>query len=199
MMLIEETTVPDEALPVEDFKAHLRLGTGFGQETAQDEVLAGFLRAAISAIEARTGKALIMRGFAWTLNFWRDRSAQVLPVAPVTEIKRVTVVDGSGTRFDVPQPSYWLERDAQRPRLRPAGSGLPMIPSAGSVVIEFDAGFGASWDDIPPDLKQAVLMLAAHYYEYRHETNLGDGCMPFGVTSLIERYRTLRLGAGALR
>ena len=56
MMLIEETTVPDVALPVEDFKAHLRLGTGFGPETLQDEVLAGFLRAAISAIEARTGK-----------------------------------------------------------------------------------------------------------------------------------------------
>lgn len=199
MMLIEETTVPDEALPVEDFKAHLRLGTGFGQETAQDEVLSGFLRAAISAIEARTGKVLIIRGFSWTLSFWRDRSAQGLPVAPVTEIKNVAVVDGSGTRFETPQASYWLERDAQRPRLRAAGSSLPMIPSGGSVVVEFDAGFGATWQEIPPDLKQAVLMLAAHYYEYRHETNLGDGCMPFGVTSLIERYKALRLGAGALR
>ena len=40
-------------------------------------------------------------------------------------------------------------------------------------------------------------MLAAHYYEYRHETRLGDGCMPFGVSSLIERYRPLRIGLGA--
>ena len=29
MMLIEETAVPDAALPVAQFKAHLRLGTGF--------------------------------------------------------------------------------------------------------------------------------------------------------------------------
>jgi uncharacterized phiE125 gp8 family phage protein len=40
-------------------------------------------------------------------------------------------------------------------------------------------------------------MLAAHFYEYRHETALGSGCMPFGVTSLIERYRPLRLSLGA--
>ena len=67
MMLIEETTVPDTALPVEDFKAHLRLGTGFGQEDVQNEVISGFLRAAIAAIEVRTGKILIMRSFSWTM------------------------------------------------------------------------------------------------------------------------------------
>ena len=50
--------------------------------------------------------------------------------------------------------------------------------------------------DLPADLGQAVLLLAAHYYEFRHETQLGDGCMPFGVTSLIERYRTVRVFAG---
>ncbi len=41
-----------------------------------------------------------------------------------------------------------------------------------------------------------MLLLAAHYYEYRHETALGGGCMPFGVTSLTERYRTVRLLGG---
>jgi len=44
-----------------------------------------------------------------------------------------------------------------------------------------------------------VLLLAAHYYEYRDETALGEGCMPFGVSSLIERYRTVRLFAGGAR
>ena len=39
-------------------------------------------------------------------------------------------------------------------------------------------------------------MLAAHYYEYRNDTGLSDSCMPFGVTSLIQRYRPLRIGTG---
>ena len=199
MMLIEETTVPDMALPVEDFKAHLRLGTGFGQDTTQDEVLAGFLRAAISAIEARTGKVLLERVFSWTLNYWRDRDAQGLPVAPVTQIMRVATVDRSGTETDIDATAYWLARDSQRPKLRSSGACLPVIPHGGSVVITFTAGFSSEWSGVPADLKQAVFLLAAHYYEYRHETALSDGCMPFGVTSLIERYKIMRLGTGGLR
>ncbi len=128
MMLIEETTVPNAALPVEDFKAHLRLGTGFGQDTTQDEVLAGFLRAAISAIEARTGKILMTRAFSWSLNFWRDGNGQALPVAPVTAINRIAIIARDGTESDLPSSSYWLERDGQRPRLRPMGATLPPIP-----------------------------------------------------------------------
>jgi uncharacterized phiE125 gp8 family phage protein len=46
-------------------------------------------------------------------------------------------------------------------------------------------------------MSQAVLMLAAHYHEYRYDTALDGGCMPFGVTALIERYRPLRLGGAA--
>ena len=198
-MLIEETTVPDEALPVEDFKAHLRLGTSFGQGTTQNEVLAGFLRAAMSAIEARTGKILIARNFSWSVTEWRHSDAQVLPVGPVTTVTRVGLVDRDGTQTDLSADRYWLERDAQRPRLRASGTSLPTIPQNGSAVIEFEAGFGPLWSDLPADLKQAVMLLATHYYEYRNETTLEDGCMPFGVSSLIERYKPIRLGIGGQR
>jgi uncharacterized phiE125 gp8 family phage protein len=196
MMLIEETTVPEGALPVEDFKAHLRLGTGFASDTTQDEVLTGFLRAAISAIEARTGKVLMTRSFSWTLQFWRDRGSQGLPLAPVIAVTRVATIERNGAQSDVPPESYWLEQDSQRPRLKSISATLPKIPTGGSAVIEFDAGFGPDWQDTPADLRQAVLMLAAHYYEYRHEIALGDGSMPFGVTTLIERYKVMRLGMG---
>ena len=197
MMLIEETTVPDAALPVEQFKAHLRLGTGFGDESLQDEVLKGFLRAAISAIESRTGKVLILRDFTWVLTAWRDRTGQVLPVAPVSAVSQVALVDAQEVESVVAPETYRLERDAQRPRLRPVGSLLPVVASNGSVRISFTAGFGVDWGGLPADLGQAVLMLGAHYYEYRHETALSDGCMPFGVTSLIQRYRMVRVGFGA--
>ena len=58
------------------------------------------------------------------------------------------------------------------------------------------AGFATGWDELPADLAQAVLLLAAHYYEYRNETALSDGCMPFGVTSLVQRYRPMRIAPG---
>lgn len=197
-MLIEETTVPDTALPVEDFKAHLRLGTGFGQEDVQNEVISGFLRAAIAAIEARTGKALIMRNFSWTLTQWRNLDAQPLPVAPIAALTRLVIVARDGSETEIAPNSYWLERDSQQPRLRSTNASLPTIPPGGSALIEFEAGYGPAWSNLPADLQQAVLLLAAHYYEYRHDMSLSDGCMPFGVSSLIERYRVMRLGTRGL-
>lgn len=199
MMLIEETAIADAALPVDQFKAHLRLGTGFAEGAVQDEVLKSFLRAALAAIEARTGKVLIERDFSWDLSGWRDPAGEVLPVAPVGAIGAVTLKDAAGTQTLVDAAAYRLEGDMQRPRLRPAGSCLPTIQTGGSVKIAFTAGMSSDWGGLPADLGQAVLLLAAHYYEYRDETALGAGCMPFGVTSLIQRYRTVRFGAGVMQ
>ena len=195
MMLIEETPVPNASLPVDAFKAHLRLGSGFGQDDLQEPVLRSFLRAALAAIEMRTGKALITRSFEWSLTKWRNPAAQTLPMAPVISVTRVALVARDGQETDIAPEAFWLERDTQAPRLRATGACLPAIPKAGSVTVAFDAGFGASWEMLPADLQQAVFMLAAHYYEYRNDTSLSDGCMPFGVSSLIERFKRMRLGA----
>ena len=197
MILIEDTTIPDTALPLDEFKAHLRLGTGFGDEALADSVLKGFLRAAIAAIEARTTKVLIARDFTWTLSYWRDRSGQGLPVAPVGSVTSVTLVDVAGATTLVDAATYRLEADSQCPRLRPVAGLLPMVPANGEVRISFNAGMSADWGGLPADLGQAVLLLAAHYHEFRHETALSDGCMPFGVTSLIQRYRLVRISLGA--
>lgn len=199
MMLIEETPVPDVALPVDQFKAHLRLGSGFAEDDVQDDMLRGFLRASIAAIEARIGKVLITRTFSWSVNGWRDRAGEVLPVAPVREISALVLTDAAGGETAVAAGEYRLEKDSQRPRLRPKGALLPVVVIGGAAKISFEAGMAGDWGGLPADLGQAVLLLAAHYYEYRDETKLSDGCMPFGVTSLIQRYRVVRFGTGAVQ
>ncbi|MDA0962802.1 MAG: head-tail connector protein [Proteobacteria bacterium] len=192
-MLIEESTLPDTALPVAPFRAHLRLGTGFGEDGLQDEVLRGFLRAALAAVEARTAKVLIARDFSLVLPDWQSPLAQPFPVAPVTAVGAVTLIDRLGVEDDL-APSHWrLQPDTHRPLLRPRGLLLPRVPTDGQVRIAFTAGMAPDWGALPADLAQAVLMLAAHYYEFRNDTALHDGCMPFGVTSLLERYRAFRL------
>lgn len=196
MMLIEETAVPQAALPLAEFKTHLRLGTGFADDDIQDPVLESFLRAAITAIEARTGKILIQRSFSWTVTCWRDRMGQALPVAPVAAVTRLTLRNRADEEEIIAPEHYRLERDQQRPVLRPMGTMLPMVPPAGTVELQFDAGMAADWGNLPADLAQAVLLLAAHYYEYRHNSAQVEGAIPYGVTSLIERYRTVRLFAG---
>ncbi|KIN66301.1 putative GTA protein [Sulfitobacter noctilucicola] len=199
MMLIEETPISDAGLPVEAFKAHLRLGSGFGPGDIQDGVLVSFLRAAVAAVEGRTGKILLRRTFSQSLTEWRSCESQPFVVAPVAGVVTVEKIARDGQRTVIDPATYWVERDMQMPKLRTAGSMLPAVPEGGSVVITFEAGFDAAWDGVPADLRQAVLMLAAHYYEYRNDTGLSTGCMPFGVTSLIERYKHIRIGTGAGR
>ncbi len=196
MMLVEQTTVPGEALPVAEFKDHLRLGTGFADDGVQDTVLESYLRASMAAIEARTGKVLLTRSYSWTLTCWRDLAAQALPVAPVAAVTEVKVIDQLGTETVVDPSLYRLAPDSQRPRLIATTAQLPAIPVNGSVEVRFDAGFGAGWAELPPDLGQAVFLLAAHYYENRSAMVAGERPMPFGVSLLIDRYRTVRLFGG---
>jgi uncharacterized phiE125 gp8 family phage protein len=197
MMLTEQAAVPVVALPVQALRDHLRLGSGFGDEGVQDALLAGYLRAALAAIEGRCAKALIARRFLWAVTRWRDDRGVALPLAPVGLIVSLVMRDAEGGAVAI-DPSRWrLAPDMHRPRLVPRGIALPAIPPQGVAEVTFDAGFG-DWEAVPPDLRQAVLLLAASYHEVRHEAGFREeGALPFGVMRLIERWRTVRvLGGG---
>ncbi len=194
MMLIEQTMVPTSALPVADFKMHLRTGTGFADDALQDLLVARYLRAALAAIEGRTGKALISRAFSLSVECWREPGEQPLPVAPVTQIQSVVLVDAAGVETVVDAGRYRLRRDTHRPKLGAAGVLLPQIPWDGSAEITFVAGFGTTFADVPIDLQQAVMLLAAQYYEARQEGP--TEVMPFGVMALVERWRNVRILGG---
>ncbi len=196
MLLTEETPVPSAALPVEEMKDHLRLGSGFADDGLQDGLIAAYLQAAIAAIEGRIGKMLYRRRFLWVLDYWRDGDEQALPVSPVSGIVSVTMVDGEGAETTVPETAYRLIPDLHRPRLVGKGGSLPTIPMLGLAKVVFDAGFGPGWSDVPVDLRQAVLLLASEYYEHRHDDSALGAGLPFGVVTLIERWRTVRLLGG---
>ncbi len=191
MILTELTAVPDAALPLAAFREHLRLGRGFADDGTEDGLLLAYLRAAMAAIEARISKVLLARDFLWQVADWREPDAQPLPVAPVTALSELRLRNTAGVAQVVDPARYALVQDALRPVLRATGTALPMVPRAGHAEVEFTAGYAAEWDGLPHDLRQAVLLLAAEYYENRREA--GTGAMPFGVMALIEHYRTVRV------
>ena len=197
MMLSEQTTVPQAALPVQALKDHLRLGTGFADDGLQDGMLESHLRAAMAAIEGRIGKVLLSRSFRLVLPGWRDAGAQALPLAPVSAVTEVVLVDAAGGVETVAPGRYRLQPDLHRPRLLAVGLLLPTVPSDGQVEIGFEAGFGADWAAVPADLAQAVLMLAAQFHDTRHEP--AQVALPGSVQALIEKWRNVRVlgGCGA--
>ena len=190
MMMVELTGVPGAALPVAELAEHLRLSSGFADDGSQDALLARALRAAIAAIEARTGKALIARGFALTLDGWQTPAAQVLPIAPVLSIGAVRLVTRTGAEVIVDPDRYSLRPDAHRPEIVATASLLPQPATGGSVVIEFVAGFAAVWSGVPADLQQAGLALAAAFYDRAGES---PAPLPQTVLALLQPHRPLRL------
>lgn len=194
MILTELTTIPSASLPLDLLKQHLRVGTGFSADTEQDDLLEAYLRAAISAVEGRTGCVLLEKTFNWGLTRWRHYDRQVLPVRPVVAVSELKMVDHGGAEAVLPTESYHLEQDSQYPALVSVGNALPVVPLHGSVEVTFTAGYGADWADVPADLARAVIMLAADFYENRASR---DGTsLPSGILALLERFRKVRLLGG---
>ena len=196
MILIEQTQVPEAALPVTEFRDHLQLGTGFADDGLQDSVLVAQLRAAIAAIEGDTAKALLKRDFKYVVTAWAGTSRQKLPLAPADEILSLAITDlGGGTELLDPV-DYRLVQDTHAPELRWMGWSLPLIPVGGTAEIVFAAGFASEWSAVPADLAQAVLILAAHYYERRSGGTRRDSEMPADVTAICRRHKPIRLLGG---
>ncbi|MDD7971331.1 head-tail connector protein [Roseinatronobacter alkalisoli] len=195
MDLQATSPIPLSALPLAAFRDHLRLSSGFADAVTEDALLEQYLRAALDAVEGRVSRALLLRDYTLRLTRWRDDYAQTLPRAPVAQVTALVLIDRLGAQSVVPPDRYILQADGARPRIIAAGSALPAIPSRGAVEITFAAGFGAAWEDIPADLRQAVLLLAAQYYEHRDTGPAPD--MDFGIRALLERWRDIRLGGRA--
>lgn len=197
MILTELNSVPGTTLPIAKFADHLRLGTEFAETSLQNDLLEVYLRAAISAIEGKTGRVILRKSFLWQLTGWRSAEAQILPVRPVVSITALRTYDRSGAVTEHSSDLYDFVPDSQSPVIRAVGSQLPAVADGGTAEIEFVAGHGATWDDVPSDLAQAVIILAAQFYENRTGAPDPTGVLPMAVLSLIEPYRPVRLFGGA--
>ncbi|WP_424927672.1 head-tail connector protein [Amaricoccus tamworthensis] len=195
MVLSEVGSPTVTEVPIRGLADHLRLASGFSDDGSQDALLENYLRAAMSAIEARLGLALLTKEYVCTLTGWRDDHSQRLPIGPIQSVSKVKLIgtDGAETLLD---PNSWsVMRDARRPRLvGKFGRRLPAIPRDGHVEIQFVAGFSDNWESVPADLRQAVYLLAAHYYENSAGSPDAVAAMPFGVLMLTDPYRSMSLG-----
>ena len=198
MMLIEQTQVPDAALPVAEFRDHLQLGSGFADDGVQDAVLIAQLRAALAAVEGETGKVLLAKTLKYVVTAWRDLNKLALPVAPVGAVQSLTITDLNDNADVIDAGAYRLRGDDHTPVLLSTSWALPTIPVGGTAETVFDAGFG-DWAAVPADLRQAVLMLAAHFYENRSATVDRAVALPLAVATLLKRHKPVRLFGGGRR
>ncbi len=185
--MLEQLTPPAAlAIPIETLAEHLHLNTA-APELDESDTLQRFIEAATATIERQIQTAFIMQTWRWTTATW----CAPLPLTPVAGIESVEVIDGAGEA--VPWDGWFLIDASQQRVGTRKGQTRPSILKDGYAVITFTTGYGTGWTDIPPDLRQAITLLAAHYYEHRDAVDDQLAALPFGVISLIAPYRPIRL------
>ena len=180
-----------EPVALADAKAHLRLDTD-----DDDALIAAAIAAARVHVEVATRRVLIEQGWRVSLDAWPRKRILTIPVAPLIAVDAVTVYDAAGDPVVVPADDYEVDAVSVPGRLVLAS---PVPAPAGRAVngIEIDvtAGYGPSSVEVPAPLRQAIMMLVAHWYEHRGAVghDLAGAVAPLGFEALVAPYRILSL------
>ncbi len=161
-MTLVRTSGPDaEPVTVAELKAYLRV-----EHSTEDALLAGLIRAAREDVERSTGLALIDQEWRLVLDHWPDNGTVFLMRHPVREVNAVTVYDRDG-QAAVLSPGFYQADTLSRPARIRLKQAVPDTRDINGIEIEFSAGFGEAGPDVPATLCRAIILLAAHWYEFR--------------------------------
>jgi uncharacterized phiE125 gp8 family phage protein len=169
-------------------KAHLRIGHG-----DEDPLIAALIAAARRVAEARTGLCFMAQRWLCLFDGWPEDNVLTLPVAPVIAVTEAAVFAADGGKTVVAPELYEADLAARPPRLlRKSGAAWPVPGRAlNGIGITVEAGFGAAPDTVPEPLRQAILLLVAHWYAHRGDDSAAE--LPPGVAALLAPYRAVRL------
>jgi uncharacterized phiE125 gp8 family phage protein len=177
-------------------KAHLRV------DISTDDTLIGTLiTAAREMVERHTRRSLIYTGYRYTLDYFPGGPIH-LPRLPVVSANASTVfayatpriqyVDQAGvTQTMTVSTEYELDLASNPPRIvQPPDVVWPTPKSykVNAITIDFVSGYGSSASDVPALLRQAVLMLVAHWYENREAVGSVGTSVPLAVDSILRIY-----------
>jgi uncharacterized phiE125 gp8 family phage protein len=151
-----------EPVTLADMKLHLRV-----THSSEDALISSLIKAAREELEQAAGLALISQGWRLYLDCWPGTRTVLIQKMPVITLSAVTVYDTAGAPSSPPPSGFVLDRFS-----RPARIAIPDAVTApgkklNGIEIDFTAGFGATGVEVPDGLKRAIMLLAAHWYEFR--------------------------------
>jgi uncharacterized phiE125 gp8 family phage protein len=177
-----------EPVSLAEAKAHLRVA-----HADEDTLIAGLIAAARRVVEARSG--LLLMAQAWTCfrDGWPEDGAAGIPLWPVRVVDELAVFGEDDQKAPV-DPAHYVVDLASRPaRIMLRGSRQWPRPGRrlNGIGIRVQAGFGTAAESVPPPLRQAVLMLVAHWYHHRGDETPPP--LPVSLDALLALFREVRL------
>jgi hypothetical protein len=159
-------------------------------DSAEDNLISNLITAARQAVEQYCGRVLINQSWRLTLDTWpqeaivngglRDDGALLaanhrlgggvvaiqLPKPPLQAVLAIRVYSAAGPAATIPVSNYVVDGAATPGRVvMTSGASLPVIgQTARGLEIDFTAGYGATANDVPAVLRQAVLQAVKALY-----------------------------------
>lgn len=189
MTLFRTVDPAAEPVTLAEVKAHLRL-----DHDGEDDLLNGLIRAAREDVERAAGLALIEQSWRLALDEWPREGFVAVPLHPVREILSITAYGSEGEGSVIDPASYEADTMSRPARLHfdgPPGA----LRALNGIEIDFTAGFGEAGPDVPDLLRRAIVLLVAHWYEFRTSYGLNDQPVsyPPGYDRMIAPFRRSRL------
>ena len=184
-MTIERLTRPPLDLDLAATRNHLRIDGDY-----DDASLIEMTEAAAHELQEAAELALITQMIRVTVEGWPDSDRLRLPIGPVL---------GDDPTFQVMAEGELIDAEligGMRPVLV-LGETVTEYLRHARFVIEYEAGFGATPEALPPDIRHAIRDQAGVFYDYRaanaHEAKTpharGTSGLSYAMQRAIGRYR----------
>jgi uncharacterized phiE125 gp8 family phage protein len=178
-----------EPVSLAEAKAHLRIA----HDDADAEISA-LIAAARAHLELQTRRAFITQTWRLVRDAWpADGRIAVLPV-PLRALLAARLLMRDGSAQPIALDRFAIDKAAAPALLVFAPATMPVSDrAAAGIELDVEVGYGDAPADVPQPLRQAVRMLAAHWYENRGAVGERTALLPLSVNALIAPFRVLGL------
>lgn len=145
-----------------------------------DDLLAIYIDAATAQVQADTGRAIVKQ--QWQASLECFPAVIYLPKPPLLAVESIKYFDTDGVEQTLDPASYQVSKIGIVGRIAPApGLSWPSVQTGrfNGVNVVYQAGHVDIIDDVvqgeaPAQLRQAIYLLAAHFYENREASAPGN-------------------------
>lgn len=185
------TAPASEPVTVAEAKAHCRVDI-----SDDDTLIERLITAARRRVEHDCLHALLTQTWELVLGGFPDSDRIELPYPPLQSITSVTYINSANASTVWGSSNYHADTDRTPGRLVAAyGVSWPSFTPRpySAVKVRYVAGWTAA-ANVPAELRQALLLLVAHWYEQREAVMTGNGGLaalplPLAYDALIADYR----------
>ena len=184
-MLTEPVSEP---VTLVEAKAYLRV-----DNTDEDTLISTLITAARQWVESYLDRALILRQLVLRLDTFPVEIE--LPQPPLSTFGTTTAVSvtytlETGTTATLSSSEYRIDRTSTPGVLRQnySGSWPGHLNDYNSIAVTYWAGYGSDEGDIPPAIKNAILLMIGHLFENRSAVVTGTITKPieYALESLLK-------------